>query len=119
MLDILLFVLNIVSQVRDCCDKYTNIFVYDVVNTRNTRLKEIRTLWSDSRFFYGKNRVMQLALGKTEAEEYREGLHHVTKVKKLLTCIEILVYRHKHTAIEINMTLVVDIKYADSQIFDI
>ncbi len=47
---------------------------------RNNRLKEIRTLWNDSRFFYGKNKVMQLALGKTDADEYRNGLHQVAEV---------------------------------------
>ena len=65
---------------RDCCDKYAHIFVYDVANMRNSRLKELRTLWEDSRFFYGKNRVMQLALGQTEAEEYRDGLWNVAEV---------------------------------------
>lgn len=65
---------DLLQEVRDCCDKYTNIFVYDVANMRNNRIKEMRALWEDSRFFYGKNRVMQLALGRTEAEEYRDGL---------------------------------------------
>ena len=31
------------------------------------------------RFFFGKNRVMQLALGRTEEEEYRENLHKLTR----------------------------------------
>lgn len=70
---------TLLQEVRDCCDKYSNIFVYDVANMRNTRIKELRTLWEDSRFFYGKNRVMQLALGRTEAEEYREGLSNVAE----------------------------------------
>ncbi len=68
---------------RDCCDKYSNIFVYEVANMRNSHLKEIRTHWKDSRFFYGKNRVMQIALGQTEAEEYRDGLCHVAKVRNM------------------------------------
>ena len=29
------------------------------------------------RFFFGKNKVMSLALGRTEADEYRENLHHI------------------------------------------
>ena len=32
------------------------------------------------RFFFGKNRVMQLALGRSGAEEYKDGLHFVAKV---------------------------------------
>ena len=47
---------------------------------RNNKLKDIRTQWKESRFFFGKNRVMQLALGRTEAEEYKEGLHKIAEV---------------------------------------
>jgi hypothetical protein len=57
--------------------------VYDVANMRNNRIKELRALWEDSRFFYGKNRVMQLALGRTDAEEYRDGLSSVAEVCSL------------------------------------
>lgn len=32
------------------------------------------------RFFFGKNRVMQLALGRSGAEEYKDGLHLVAEV---------------------------------------
>ena len=41
---------------------------------------KVRTQWKTSRFFYGKNRVLQAALGRTEAEEYREGLSKLAKV---------------------------------------
>ena len=47
---------------------------------RNSKLKEVRSQWKESRFFYGKNHVMQLALGRSEAEEYKEGLHNVAQV---------------------------------------
>ena len=54
--------------------------MYSVENTRNDKLKDVRSVWKNGRFFYGKNRVMQLALGRSEAEEYKEGLHHVSEV---------------------------------------
>jgi mRNA turnover protein 4 len=47
---------------------------------RNTYLKEIRHDFKDSRFFYGKNRVMAKALGTTPEEEYKEGLSAIAKV---------------------------------------
>lgn len=47
---------------------------------RNTYLKEIRHDFKDSRFFYGKNRVMAKALGTTAEEEYKEGLSAIAKV---------------------------------------
>ena len=55
--------------------------MYSVENMRNSQLKDVRSQWKNDRFFYGKNRVMQLALGRTEAEEYKEGLHHVAEVR--------------------------------------
>ena len=59
---------------------YKNVFIYEIENMRNNKLKEVRTQWKESRFFYGKNRVMQLALGRTGAEEYKEGLHKIAEV---------------------------------------
>ena len=41
---------------------------------------KVRNHWKSSRFFYGKNRVIQAALGRTDAEEYKEGLARVAKV---------------------------------------
>ena len=32
------------------------------------------------RFFFGKTKVMQVALGRTDADEYMEGLHLISKV---------------------------------------
>ena len=47
---------------------------------RNAKLKDLRTEWRESRFFFGKNRVMQLALGRTESDEYKTNLHYVSEV---------------------------------------
>lgn len=47
---------------------------------RNSYLKEIRHDFKDSRFFFGKNRVMAKALGTTVEEEYKEGLSAIAKV---------------------------------------
>jgi mRNA turnover protein 4 len=48
---------------------------------RNTYLKEIRHDFKDSRFFFGKNRVMAKALGTTVESEYKEGLSAIAKVR--------------------------------------
>lgn len=67
---------QIVEDIRNCVDKYPNIFLFSVQNMRNNLLKELRSEWKkDSRFIFGKNRVMQLGLGKSEAEEKEENLH--------------------------------------------
>jgi mRNA turnover protein 4 len=49
---------------------------------RNVRLKELRTLWNTSRFFFGKNKVMIRALGPTFEEEHRQNLHKVAQCIK-------------------------------------
>ena len=52
---------------------------------RNIHFKHVRESWkSDSTFVMGKNRVMSLALGRDEAEEY------ATKVSRKLKQILIL-----------------------------
>lgn len=46
---------------------------------RNNLLKELRQAWkSDSRFIFGKNRIMQIGLGRTKAEELAKGLHKLS-----------------------------------------
>ena len=71
---------SLLQDVRDCCDQYSNLYVFSVENMRNSKLKDVRTEWKHSRFFLGKNRVMQLALGNDEAQEYKDGLHKIANV---------------------------------------
>ncbi|XP_048879932.1 mRNA turnover protein 4 homolog isoform X2 [Brienomyrus brachyistius] len=49
---------------------------------RNNKLKDIRTAWKHSRFFFGKNKVMMVALGKGPTDEYKDNLHKVNKFLK-------------------------------------
>ena len=70
-----------VDKIRSCVDKYPRLFVFSVDNMRNTHFKQIREQWKEhSIFFMGKNRVMSLALGRTEEEEYNDKLHRVSKL---------------------------------------
>ncbi|KAI5060855.1 hypothetical protein GOP47_0023360 [Adiantum capillus-veneris] len=48
---------------------------------RNTKFKEFRdSLKSSSRFFLGSNKVLQLALGRTTAEEVKDDLHKASEM---------------------------------------
>ncbi|KAI8980865.1 ribosomal protein L10-domain-containing protein [Pilobolus umbonatus] len=67
------------EDIHECVDKYDYIYLFSVKDMRNTYLKEIRHDFVDSRFFYGKNRVMAKALGTTTEEEYKEGLSGLAK----------------------------------------
>ncbi|XP_053664818.1 mRNA turnover protein 4 homolog [Anopheles marshallii] len=53
---------QIIEDIQQCREQYDNIFLFSVQNMRNSKLKDVRTEWKNSRFFFGKNRVMQLGL---------------------------------------------------------
>jgi len=70
---------GVVEEIRACCDKYARVFTWSAHNMRNAKLKDVRTEWRHSRFHFGKNKLVGLALGKTPADEYKEGLSEVAK----------------------------------------
>ncbi|GAA6231989.1 mRNA turnover protein 4 homolog [Lates japonicus] len=70
---------KLIEELRKCVDTYRNLFIFSVENMRNNKLKDIRTAWKHSRFFFGKNKVMMVALGKGETDEYKDNLHKVCK----------------------------------------
>ncbi|EDX15503.1 mRNA turnover protein 4 homolog [Drosophila simulans] len=71
---------RIVDDIRFCVGKYPNIFVFQVQNMRNSLLKDLRQEWKkNSRFIFGKNRVMQIGLGRTKSEEVEPELHKLSK----------------------------------------
>merc|ERR1712168_1399595 len=70
-----------VDKIRTSVDKYPRLFVFAVDNMRNLHFQQVRQSWQEhSKFFLGKNRVMALALGRDEAEEYSDKLHRVSKL---------------------------------------
>merc|ERR1712147_599585 len=72
----------LVEKVRSAVDNYARVFVFQYENMRNAKLKTVRDEWSHSKFFIGKNRVLAKALGNSEAEEYSDNLHLVSKCLK-------------------------------------
>ncbi|CAK1544618.1 unnamed protein product [Leptosia nina] len=73
---------RIIEEVRNSLSKYENIFVFSVNNMRNTKLKDLRNEWKDSRFFFGKNKVMAVALGRSKSDEVEEQLNLISKKLK-------------------------------------
>jgi len=70
---------NLIIEIREAIDRYESLYVFETVNMRNTQLKNVRSQWKDSRFFFGKNKVMAHALGRTPEEEYKENLHQISE----------------------------------------
>ncbi|KAK2748126.1 mRNA turnover and ribosome assembly protein [Myotisia sp. PD_48] len=53
------------ANVQEAVEKYDHIFLFSIDNMRNTYLKDVRHEFSDSRLFFGKTKVMAIALGIT------------------------------------------------------
>ncbi|KAK4254360.1 hypothetical protein QN277_009756 [Acacia crassicarpa] len=71
----------IVNAIKETAEKFSSVFVFSFENMRNKKFKEFREqLKSTSRFFLGSNKVMQVALGHSAADEIRPGLHKVSKL---------------------------------------
>ena len=72
------------ENATESVDNYSNLYVFSVDNMRNNHFKAVREAWKkDNRratFFMCKNRVMALALGREEEEEYNDNLHKVSRL---------------------------------------
>ena len=75
---------GLIDRIRQSVDAYSNIFVFSVDNMRNNHLQTVREAWKNEKrkatFYMCKNRVMAIALGREEAEEYNDNLHHVSRL---------------------------------------
>ncbi|XP_055920355.1 mRNA turnover protein 4 homolog [Eupeodes corollae] len=91
---------QIIEDIRRCVEKYPNIFLFSVQNMRNNILKELRNEWKqNSRFIFGKNRIMQIGLGRTKAEEIQPELHKVSR-KLLGQCGLLFTEKSKEEVLE-------------------
>ena len=71
---------SLVEEVRSCADRYPSCYVLDAQNMRNTALKDVRArLNQTSRLFFGRTKLLSSALGRTPAEEIRDGLSQVAQ----------------------------------------
>lgn len=76
---------HIIDDIQNCVQKFPNVFLFSTENMRNSKLKDLRTEWKPhSRFFFGKNRIMQIGLGKTETDEMAEGIHKVRSIIQVI-----------------------------------
>ena len=71
---------QVVSQIQDFVNSYERIFIYSLENSRNNKLKDLRAEFKDdSRFYLGKNKLCQVAFGKSKELEAANGLHKFSK----------------------------------------
>ncbi|PXF48403.1 mRNA turnover protein 4-like [Gracilariopsis chorda] len=70
---------DLLEAIRNDIDQYEHIYVFSTENMRNAKLKQLRATWNDSRFFFGRKKIAQVALGRSPEEEYSEGLGKLSK----------------------------------------
>ncbi|GAB0498604.1 hypothetical protein MMPV_009950 [Pyropia vietnamensis] len=72
-----------ITTLREAVDAYANIYVFSIANSRNGHLKALRASWkADSRFFFGRNALTAVALGRSTADEYVDNLHLISRALK-------------------------------------
>ncbi|KXZ52184.1 hypothetical protein GPECTOR_10g814 [Gonium pectorale] len=71
---------GLLEKIRQSLDTYPNVYVFKYYNMRNESFKPLREdLKESSRFVLGSTALMQVALGKSEADEYKAGLSKLSE----------------------------------------
>ncbi|XP_039820662.1 mRNA turnover protein 4 homolog isoform X2 [Panicum virgatum] len=71
---------KVVAEIKDAVEQYSSAYVFTYDNMRNQKLKDLREqLKSSSRIFLAGKKVMQIALGRSPADEAKTGLHKLSK----------------------------------------
>jgi len=70
---------ELVDNLRKSLEEYTAVYVFTFENMRSTQFKSVRARWSGSRFYLGKNKVMQIALGRSAQDESAHDLHKLSR----------------------------------------
>lgn len=70
-----------IQQIRTAIDEYDDVYLFSFTNMRSNHFQSVRTHFATNgnkgRLFLGKNKLMQLALGKTLESEYNDNLHQL------------------------------------------
>lgn len=70
---------NHIEEIREASGKYKTGLLINVENERNQFMKEVRRKLHPGRLFYGKNKLMQHALGMTPATECQDKIHKLAR----------------------------------------
>ncbi|KAL2923279.1 mRNA turnover protein 4-like protein [Bienertia sinuspersici] len=70
---------TIVNTIREAAEKYPSVYVFAFENMRNLKFKQFRESIKSGRFFLGSNKVMQVALGRSAADEIKPGYYKISK----------------------------------------
>lgn len=78
---------ELISEIRDAIDAHSSLYLFSFENMRSNKFKDVRMHFRDadmegnmSRIFLGKNKLMQVALGRGPEDEHSENLSRVSKL---------------------------------------
>jgi len=66
-----------IDEIRECCEKFQNLFLLSLENERTTFLQVVRQKLRPSRMILGRNKVMQVALGMSPEQECQDNIHEI------------------------------------------
>ncbi|KAL7483365.1 hypothetical protein ACHAW6_009013, partial [Cyclotella cf. meneghiniana] len=84
---------NYIDTVREAIDGSDRLYLFSYENMRSNHFKDVRLHFrgtnssdmddgndnGEGRLFLGKNKLLQIALGRTSEDEYSDNLHQITK----------------------------------------
>lgn len=72
----------VIQDVREAIDSHDDLYLFSYENMRSNKFKNVRVHFaeSNSRIVMGKNKLLQLALGRTPEEEYGDDLRKVAEL---------------------------------------
>eukprot|EP01130_Rhizamoeba_saxonica_P006275 TRINITY_DN24_c0_g1_i1.p1 TRINITY_DN24_c0_g1~~TRINITY_DN24_c0_g1_i1.p1 ORF type:complete len:235 (-),score=53.50 TRINITY_DN24_c0_g1_i1:593-1249(-) len=71
---------SLIEEVRELLQQYQYVYVFVPVNMRNNSLANLRQRYKrKGRFMFGKNKVMQVALGRTPDDEVLPNIHKLSQ----------------------------------------
>ncbi|KII61530.1 mRNA turnover protein 4 [Thelohanellus kitauei] len=68
------------EKISQNLEDYSSVYVFSVDDMRNSKLKNVRESLRDSRIFFGNNKIIAVALGRTAEEEAGQNLHQLSQV---------------------------------------
>jgi len=70
---------QIVTNIEQYLNTYEFCFVFIYKNMTSVPMQELRNYWNTSKFVIGKNKVLQVSLGKNEEDEVKLNSHKLSK----------------------------------------
>ena len=78
---------EMVENIHKALTDYKKCFVLSFENMRTGPFKKIQNSMRDSKFFIGKNKVVQVALGRSPEEETADNSHQLSKYMRGQVCL--------------------------------